>query len=215
MTVEDIIEQARGLHSAFDRLSTPDKPMLKAIQRATRTLHADVLRVNPDAAVPERCELEISTFDFEDGELLEGFNYLVDSWVVNIQGDVCNFSVLTSEHRVSPEKWPAGFMRGNRLFLIHDKNSWTPQHKSVVVEYIKDPTEPTALASVISLPVEGEEALVAAVGYYLAQRTRGSSTGPGINVREFRDERDRARNDFITAIGNRRTAHVGSVREVW
>jgi len=215
VTVGEIIEQARGMHPAFDRWETPDRPLLKAIHRASKKLHAEITQVNPDAIDPERCVLELPLFDFEDGEELEGLDYVVDSWAVRKDGALENFSLLDSAHRVSPEKWPSGFLRGQRIFLIHNLKQWETRFTGVVVEYVKLPAEPVNLASEVGLPDLAEGALVADIAFYMAQRARDSSTGPGVNVSEFRRERDRERSDFRTAVGNQRTATVGHVREVW
>lgn len=224
-TVQAVIDQARGLHPAFDRFQSLQKDALDFVGRYSRTLAAEIVKRNTSSFAKETCEVDIPSFDHDDGKTLADFLYPIGGTAVYTNGDRGPFHIVPWEQRLFPEDFPSGYMHGKCLHLTQSPLEWSDV-ETVLFDYIPLPTKPTTLTNDetatppgttanVDLPDESETAVVNALGHYFALRAKATPGGKQINVATYRDERDIEEEKFLQTISHRQTAEVSKVREVW
>lgn len=224
-TAGEVIDQARALHPAFDRFQSLQQDALKFIGRYSTTLASEIVKRSPSALAKKTCEIDLPSFDHDDGQTLTDFLYPIGGTVVYTNSDRGSFFIVPWEQRNCPEDFPSGYMHGQCLHLTQSALEWADV-STILFDYVPLPVKPTALNNVpnqtpedtsanVDLPDESETAVVYALGHYFALRSKSTAGGKQINVATYRNERDIEEEKFLRTISHRQTAEVSKVREVW
>lgn len=208
------IDEARDLHVSFDPERTPNRTLMRQLNRYIRELYMKAVKMNSTLFAANE-EVVLSTFDHDAGHELPAFVY-VKGGTITLTGSVLPtepFHVVPWANRYMPNMLGAGYIDGGYLFLCGVAADWTGTEK-IDVNYVPEPTLPDSEDDTVPLPDGAKPVVVAHLAWFMARR-QGSYEGVRINVAEFRTEWEASELAFLEELTLRSRGEDSYIREEW
>lgn len=170
-TVEDVIEAAREVHPAFDERQTPDRTLLRALNRKYRTLFQLTFDIEP-TLVASTETITISGFDFSNGHPIPAYERIIGG-DMKISGEADprrhDFELVPwgQRHRASVDR--GGYILEETLYLQGTENDWDDVEK-IELLYIPELTELSAESDQPNLPDRAQSPLELHGAMFMARR---------------------------------------------
>lgn len=212
-TAEEVVEEVRGLHPAFDKQKTPDSVLREALDRYHGELYSKVLDEDPhfwSTAV----DISFPPDPFEDGFDLPGDFDTPQGGDVHFEGfdRTARLNIVPFGSRHSPgSRWPS-YIRGDTLYFIGREEDWDPVDK---VEFFYAPLASTleSLSTEADLPDDARQVCVERVALKAADRAQalGEDVNLELTLEDWRD----SETQFLHRIGRPAKAETTYIRDVW
>lgn len=220
LTASDVIDQARGLDSAFVRERNPDKVLLPFLERLNRRLVGELLDEDPRAITTE-IEISLPLSTFEDGaQLVDGAGDPLEWQRIHTPADVVRDSddekkelrIIDFGNRHDHPEWPSIWIQNGYVFLTGEEDDWE-EYSKIILTVTETPSAVDSTADTLDLDSEAEDAVVSHLGAFMARRTpQEQLTRPR---QEYIDEAAVAEQLYLERAYRREGARVSKVRSVW
>lgn len=170
-TVEDVIEEARDEHPAFTESQTPDRPLLRRINRTARRLFQRTLDIEP-TLVSATETITVSSFDFSTGHPLPDYERIIGGDMKQVGEaeplrDPFKIIPWGQRHRGGARR--AGYLRDETLFLQGNSEDWDDIEK-IELFYVPVRTELTSESDNPNLPDRAQSPLAMDAAAFMARR---------------------------------------------
>jgi hypothetical protein len=194
-----IIDQARGLHPAFDRQSHPNLTLLQDLDSYQRELWPQVLIRHPTIAAEEQViPTPLSEADQLAGVALT-MTLAILSAEIRVLGMPGKFALIPPDAKAYPQYPASGWIDAGRLYLRGTVQDWNGID-SVVIRYADQPAELVAMSTPLALPDQA----IAVCKFQLAMTMAGRGTmRPGVpppNVNYFQGKHADAEIKFLESL---------------
>jgi hypothetical protein len=213
-TAEDVIEEARDSHPAFDEYSGPDGPLFRTLRRFALALFRKAAEANPELLL-EAHDVAIAFYDHEDGEELPEHVKVIAPALGRLQDGrevwVHETSGFTT-HRSDLGRYFA--LANGRAFLQGGSRHWQDV-ESVRINYVREATAVEGVEDSFDLPGDPHEVLVAAACHWLAKRARAVDANARVDVDDFEDHLTNAEASYLLQLASQRKAQSFEIVEAW
>jgi len=213
----DLMDEARDFHRAFHDTDTLDKPLLRALSRAERTLYREVVHLS-ETALAISVDLDQAEVEFSlvNGEPLVIPAPLDDPLVLlhmqaTIENVLVPIDILHDEAGVFPHRELVGRLIGRELFLTPHPRTFAPGTAEYEAAYDWStitalrvtgvPNPPTLIdeSSVLIAPDQAQPYLVAELVAFMASRL-GLPNAASL-MTEAKDQKASVAHSFVDAVG--------------
>lgn len=211
MTVGEVFRDARNADPAFDRYSTPDKPLLGYLAQWERSLMRRLLAVYPEPLLTCYEDYVLPFADFENGEEVPAAFHVQAGRLLYKDGRQSRpeeFVLCTKEELGAPPRRFAAAIVGGRIYLSGSNLDWRDV-REFRVYYVPQP-EADALQneeSEFTIIESARDAMIQGAAYYLATRQPKE-----VDVALRLTMRDQAASEWIAQETSQRRANVGRIR---
>jgi hypothetical protein len=204
LTASSLLELARGEHPAFSTSAIPNKLALRHLAKLERELVQAGQERDPAFLIAEE-EITVGSSYNAGPHVLPAYDYLLDGDVTLTGGAVVPFTLVGSADRHQRIHRYAGYERNRKLYLIGETADWRGT-SVLTLRYAPAVVAPSALASDLTIPPAAENALIAGLAAYMADRCTGLAV-QGIDTKKFIGEAASAKQQWLNQLGR-----VGRVR---
>lgn len=213
----EVIDEARGRHSAFDLSRHPNKVVLQYLSGYVRELHGKTAKIDPDVLREEvLTNLPLAVHD--DGILLPENRLVVEAVVADANARTAPITIIPASHRfdrrtLSNSAWQVG----NRLYLSSPATLWT-NYAMVGLALVLTPPKLTTLTGAtgtVELPDSAHLALVEATAAFMARRLPLDAKAPLADARQFQAIATAAEEAYLSDILNNLSGKTFLTRDVY
>lgn len=209
-----IIDRARGLDGSFTPQVHPARILYEFLTRYQQELAGEILVREPEA-ISSEIEVSLPLPDFDAGAALETapgvaveYERIHDIALWDGQNEI-KFWLFPFKHRFTPDRWPYGWLRENRLVLGGRETEYSGFTK-IVLTYAPTPGTVDQDAPEMILPDNASNVVTLALGAEMAKRK------PDLVERKtLPSEWAVAEQRFLEKIESRNDVEVGTVRRVF
>lgn len=172
MTVAEIIEEARELHSGFAREFHPDSTLMRFISTKQRVILGEILKLNSNYLNTEEA-IDISVMDeaaWKAGHTLAGVPRLIKTAdIVFDNGETAVATRVSLEQKHDARFFPSFYVTGQTIRFCHKFEDWRDV-ALMNVNYVPDAAALTTVQDSLVLADYAKDALVWATGLFMANR---------------------------------------------
>lgn len=205
-TVGQVFEQARDQAPAFDKLSTPDQPLLRFLARWQRRLVQEVVGLYPAPLLTCYQDYALPFPDFVGGEAVPAAFYVEPGRLLLKGGGEDEFVLVEKDALAMPPRAYAGAIVGGRIYLARHEAWWAPVQEFRLY-YVPFPEPLVNEASEFTVPDTAENAVVAGAAWFLATRQPAE-----VDVADFLATRDAEQAAWLLQLTSQRRANTGRIR---
>lgn len=206
MRWSEVIRDARDLHQAFDRKSTPDAVARRFLARYQQGLLVELHQWKRDLVHLSQ-EIPLPLADFAEGATLVkhlGFPHGGTAYFLNPDRRPVPLAFQEEPMRLRRFMHPAVYVRDGVLYLLGEETDWT-EFETLTLDLFPAGPDTITDQDESLLPGQPLRACVEALGQFMAGR---APDGAGAVTQGMIDS-------YIDEVTQRRRAVVGQINEVW
>lgn len=209
---EDVLQEAREQHPAFDEFRTPDSVLFRHLNRYTDELYRRVVEKNSTHAVSV-LEQALPLDPFEDGIALPaGFIHFLGGHVSVVNGITTELRIVPYRSRFDPSWYAPVYMVGGVVHLCGTTRDWPDG--TIYLHYVPAPALPATGADPVPLPDSAQHVLINELAYWMGRRNLSEDNVP-VPVADLHAAWKNSEEEFLVWVAQQSRSERALVKEEW